>query len=161
VTLVLQGHRAGLRIIDIVPQAVADPGPPPTAAFLSFPAAGTFATIQVSADMDRAFPVLQSGGSPYFSAHEIQLANGESTTFQIAFTAATGFHEFTLGVTYITGGRQEQLTVPGPFDGLFKIAGMAISYHDYHTVYWGLSANQLAVATHSQDCQLFPGSGGC
>ena len=94
--------------------------------------------------------------APYFSANEIQLANGESTTFQIALTATTGFHEFTLAVTYITGSRQEQLSVPGPFGGLFKIAGRATSYYDYRTAYWGLSANQLAVATRSQGCQLFP-----
>jgi hypothetical protein len=161
VTLVLQGHRDGVRVVDIVPQVVTNPGPPPTGAFLAFPSEGTLPNIQVSADMDRSYPLLQSGGAPYFNANEIQLANGESTTFQIAFTATTGFHEFTLMVTYISDGSQEQLAVPGPLDGLFKIAGTAPSYLDYRIVYLGLSANEFAVATLSQDCQLFPRSRGC
>jgi hypothetical protein len=137
VTLVLQGHRDGLRVIDIVPQETNQPEPSPTAAFLAPPSAGTFANIQVSVDMDQPFPVLQSAGSPYFSRDEIQLANGESTTFQITFTATTGFHVFSLVVTYITDGKQERFTVPGPFDGLFKIAGIATDYRNYHMVYWG------------------------
>lgn len=111
VTLVLQGHRDSLRIVDIKPQVLTRPESAPTAAYLSYPQAG--------------------------------------------------FHEFNLLITYITGGRQYEQTVPGPGNGAFEIAGQAPDYHDYGTVYWGLSGNQFEVASTEQDCNLFPRSRGC
>ena len=162
----LQGHRSGLRVIDIAPQVVPS-GKAPTAAFLAFPQEGTEPIIPVSADMDQAFPALDSGGVPYFSGHDIDLANGENETFKISFTASSGFREFRLIVTYVTGGKQYQQAVSGPDapggpdSEVFELAGQGGDSHDYSTVYYGLSDNQFQVASAAQDCSLFPKSRGC
>jgi hypothetical protein len=162
----LQSHRSDLRVIDIRPQVV-PAGKAPAAAFLAFPQEGVEPVIPVAADMEDTFPELDSGGVPYFSEHDIDLASGENETFKMSFTASTGFREFRLIITYVTGGRQYQQAVPGPDvpggpDGdVFKLAGQAGDYHDYGTVYYGLSDSQFQVATAAQECELFPRSRGC
>jgi hypothetical protein len=161
VTLVLQGHRDGLRIIDINPQILGRHLPAPKAAYLVVPRQGTEPIQAVTADTDLTFPELESGGVPYFSKYEVSLADGESESFQISFTAATGFRIFNLIITYLFEGKQYQQTVPGPDNGAFEIAGLARDYDYYGTIYWGPSWNQFEVASTAQACQMFPRSRGC
>lgn len=159
-TLILEGRWSSLRIIDIQPQILPAKGAP-VAAFLSFPTAGSVSVIPVTADLNQPFPVLETGSGPYFNTHEIDLVQGERESFRISFQATKGYYEFNLLVTYVSGGKQYQQTIPGPTNGVFRLAAMAADYHDYGTIYFGISGNQFEVASRSQACRVFPKSRGC
>jgi hypothetical protein len=160
VTIVLTGNRSSLRIVNIELNIVVTKKAP-DAAFLSFPSAGSVDVVPVVANLDRPFPVLDDGSSPYFDLHEIDLSRGERQSFHMTFEARTGYHEFNLVVTYLYGDKQYYETIAGPSHGLFQVIGPASDYHDYQTVYSGISGNQFEVASETQDCSMFPHSRGC
>jgi hypothetical protein len=160
VTVVLTGNRSSLRIVDIKPNMVAAKTVP-DAAYLSFPSAGSVDVVPVTADLDRPFPVLDYGSRSYFDSHEIDLVRGERESFRMTFVAKTGYHQFTLAITYLYGSKQYEQIIPGPTDGLFQVTGASSDYHDYGTVYLGISSNQFQVASRSQACDMFRHSRGC
>jgi hypothetical protein len=160
VTLILEGRRSSLRIVDIQPQ-VLPPKSPPTAALLQYESAGSVPVIPVTANLNQPFPVLETKSGPYFNTEEVDLVHGERETFRISFRATTGYYEFNLLVTYVTGGKQYQQTIPGPTDGVFRLAGAAADSHDYGTVYAGVNGNQFEVASRSQSQAIFSKSSGC
>jgi hypothetical protein len=159
-TIVLQGNRPSLQIVDIQPQILSS-GPGPTAAFLAYPQEGALDSVPVSVDLDAAFPAFMSGPVPFFGPHQVELKLGERETFDVSFTAARRSYEFNLLVTYITGGRQYQQVIGGPGSEPFRIAAKAADYRTYKTVYQGLSSNQFVIADHAQVCVIFPDSRGC
>jgi hypothetical protein len=160
VTLVLEGRRSSLRVVDIRPR-LRPKGTAPDAVFLSFPSAGETPTIPVSVDVDHDVPLLMAGSTPYFHRHQIDLTRGERTSLRVTFTATAGYHEFDLVATFITGGKQYQQVIPGPAGGLFRIAARAADYRAYRMVYQGLSGNQFRIADRPQLCRLFPKSRAC
>jgi len=105
--------------------------------------------------------VLDNGARPYFDSHEIDLVRGERKSFRMTFVAKTGYHQFSLTITYLYGSKQYEQTIPGPTDGLFQVTGESSDYHDYGTVYFGIGSNQFEVASRSQACDMFRHSRGC
>jgi hypothetical protein len=160
VTLILEGRRSSLRIVDIQPQVLPSKNAP-TAALLQYESAGSVPVIPVTANLNQPFPVLETKSGPYFNTEEIDLVRGERETFRISFRATTGYYEFNLLVTYTTGGKQYEQTIPGPTDGVFRLAGAAANSHDYGTVYAGVNGNQFEVASRSQSQAIFSKSSGC
>ncbi|MCO5993324.1 hypothetical protein NE234_08135 [Actinoallomurus sp. WRP9H-5] len=160
-TIVLEGRRSSLRIVDIRPR----PRPVkkvPAAAFLAITPGGSEPTIPVSVDFGHGAPVFMGGSRPYFRYHQIDLTRGERTTLAVTFTATAGYHEFDLVVTYVTGGKQFQQTIPGPTAGVFRLAARSSDYHTYGTVYEGSLDDKFTVAGRQELCsQLFRASRGC
>jgi hypothetical protein len=164
VTLILEGRRSSLRIVNIQPQIRHEPaGRPPRAAFIQLPQAGSEPVIPVTTELGQPGSVLETKSGPYFDSEQIDLVRGERESFRISFLATTGYYEFTLLVTYVDGGHQYEQTIPGPIDGTFRLAGLAADYHDYGALYLGTSeaGNQFEVASTAQSCQLFKKSAGC
>ena len=159
VTVILTGNRSSLRIVDIEPNIVVAKTIP-DAAYLSFPSAGAVDIVPLSADLDRPFPALSEGSSPYFHSHQTELKRGERESFRMTFDAST-YHEFNLTMTYVYGGKEYEQPIPGPRNGLFQVTGTASDYHDYGITYIGIANNKFEVASKAQACGIFSHSRGC
>lgn len=157
-TLILEGRRGSLRIVNIQPQVRSVK--PPAAAMLQYASAGSVDITQVTADLDSPVPQLDEGSQPYFNSKEIDLVRGERQTFRVTFEAATGSFEFNLLVTYVTGGKQYEQTIPGPARGYFLLSGLDAE-RQYGTVYAGVSENQFEVASVPQARLIFSKTQGC
>jgi hypothetical protein len=157
-TLILEGHRDSLRIVNIQPQVRVVK--PPTAALLQYASAGSVDITEVSANLDSPFPQLEENAQPYFNSKEIDLVRGERQTFRVTFEATTGSFKFNLLVTYVTGDQQHEQTIPGPAHGYFLLSGLDAE-QQYGTVYSGVSGNQFKVASQPQARLIFRKTEGC
>jgi hypothetical protein len=159
--IVLHSNGPSIQIENIQPQVLAAKTPPPTAAFLAYPQQGIVPVAPVTVNLNSAFPALMSGSTPFFNRDQILLSSEQSQTITATFYTTSGYSEFDLVITYITGGRQYQMTVHDPADGAFRLTAKATAYRTYREVYQGISGNQFEIADKSQLCDLFPRAQGC
>ncbi|MGA5699852.1 hypothetical protein [Peterkaempfera bronchialis] len=153
VTVVLEGARGSVRIVDIVPRVRAS-GSPLTGAYFAPTTAGEVGTVALSADMDAPRPGFSAGGGSkaYFRQKQIDLARGEQTTVVMSFTARQASYAFDLQVTVSADGKAQTLTLAPQDGGLFRVTGLPRKPQRYARVYVR-SAGAWVVAAGPQRCK--------
>ncbi len=160
VTVVLEGSRSTLRIVDIQPRVLTK-GPVSKGALLVPTTAGEVGTIELSADLDRPTPRFttpKNRRTPYFTSKQIDLKRDERVTLVMSIKGRKAYYEFDLVATVIAEGRTEKISIKGPDGTPFRLTGPAV---DYDSVYVQSSIGGWTPVTRERQCTIVPKSKAC
>ncbi|MEV0901006.1 hypothetical protein [Actinoplanes sp. NPDC049802] len=162
VRLVLEGDRNSLRVTDLKVRIRKVTGVL-SGTYLGVVNAGEDDSIQMSATLDAADPVLRlpdAPHDPYFSRKQIDLARGERETLDITLTANRNTYEFDFVATVVSDGESYEQVIDGAGQ-LLRVTGKLPDYHRYGTVLVADVGEGYRSADTPTLCSFFDRSEGC